>query len=529
MKGKIQVIKYYITEVLKISKGIIFKLYVILIDPTQENEDTYRKELVCNILLVFILLLTSILSSLVFISFIDIGSNNYNGISPIIMFLTTGSITCLLYLSRKGYFAIVSEILIWILITGCSYGQITWGADLPSVILIWCFIITASSILISTRYAFILAAAISLGTILFQILENEQVVIPLKAWKTTPFRLDDSIEYSTIFILIAGVSWISNREIFKSLLKVKQSKIELQKERDSLEIKVNERTKELHQAQVDKINSMYQLVEFGRISSGLFHDLMTPLNTLGLAIQQIGNKNNIRQIETQIELCLRTSSRITDFVSIAKRQIQQVHESTKFEINEEIENVITLLQSKARHNNAQLILKTQRNIYIEGSPTLFSHVITNLISNAIDSYSNLSNQYQTSNNNEPPLKHLVLIYSQKKNKQVEIKIKDFGCGIPAEIQSKIFDPFFTTKSTLGCGIGLSATKSTLEKYFNGTISFTSNCIGNEDLRRNSESKIDSQCSTKVTTLGTTFTIKIPIVKTNHALHVNQDTANMCQN
>lgn len=466
----------------------IFVLYSLYIKPRSLDDDLYRKELVCNLLLSFILLLVITLDILTLKSLIEIGPSNYNGVKPGVMFFLTGCTLCLIFFSRKGHTMAVSQILIWALVAGGFYSQATWGADLPSVILLWCFIITASSILISTRYSFFLGGIISVGIILFQALEERLILAPLSGWKNTPFRSDDAFEYAFIFILIAGVSWISNREISKSLSKVKASKIELENERDSLEIKVVHRTQELHRAQIDKINSMYQLVEFGRISSGLFHDLMTPLNTLSLVVNKIvdrkssGTKTDYKkneQIEEQIETCIRTSNRIAEFINLAKRQIQHIEEKVNFDISQEIYNSISLLYSKARHQGVNLKYNNRDKLYFDGSPTLFSHIITNLISNAIDAYSK-SDLIETRD---------VLVYARKDNGHIEIEIRDFGCGIPSEIQTKIFDPFFTTKSVHGCGIGLSATKHTLEKYFCGQISFVSN--------------------TSLQT-GTTFTVRIPM-------------------
>lgn len=486
--------------VLPLLKRWIYTLYVKLVEPRQTDEELHRKEIVCNTLLIFVLLLMMILDVLVFKSFLYMGFE-YAGINPFIMLTITGSIICLLYLSRIGYVSQVSHVMILILTAGCIYGQIIWGADLPSVILLWCFIITASSILISTRYSFFLALLIGGLTIFFELFGQYNLRVTDRTWKDLPFRLDDAIEYTVVFALIAGISWLSNREIFKSLQQAKTSRQELQKERDRLEIKVEERTKELHTAQVEKINSMYQLVEFGRISSGLFHDLMTPLNTLSFSINTMsksGEISEIKHIEKQIDQCIKTSNRITDFISIAKNQIHHEGDGSRFEICKEIENIVSLLQTKARQSQVDIMYSCQKRISIYGSPTMFSHIVTNLISNAIDSYGNTSGIIHSHPNENPSDRHKVLIYTRKKHRQIEIQVRDFGSGIPLEIQSKIFDPFFTTKAQNGCGIGLSATKHSLEKYFKGLISFTSN-ISNQSLGGSTLRQ------------GTTFIIKIPIV------------------
>ena len=54
--------------------------------------------------------------------------------------------------------------------------------------------------------------------------------------------------------------------------------------------------------------------------------------------------------------------------------------------------------------------------------------------------------------------------------QVEIRIKDNGCGIPEDIQKKIFEPNFTTKSS-GSGLGLAICRRIIEN-FGGEIGFT---------------------------------------------------------
>jgi signal transduction histidine kinase len=479
-------------------KRILITLYEKILHPRSMDEDMYRKELVCNILLLFFISLLLILSLLSYTNFI-LENVNYKGIDPLIMALITSSLIYLLYISRKGYINIASHTIVLVLLFGAIYGQIKWGVDLPSIILLWSFVIIGSSILIGTRYSFILSIIIGIEMIILQQLESNAILIPSNIWRTYNIKIDDVIEYSVVFILIAGISWISNREIIKSIIKVKASKMELQMERDSLEEKVKMRTKELREIQIEKAKNMHQLIEFGRISSGLFHDLATPLNILSLSIIQIKKhadfKENISIIEKQIDNCVVTSHKITEFLRIAKKQIQTIDDKIKFNISNEIEDSIRLLNSKSRQKGIVIHNNVQKNIYTHGSPILFSHIMTNLISNAIDSYEKTSDSLTSKNENVQDfgnnMNKLILIYCKKKKAQIIIRVRDFGFGIPKEIQPRIFDTFFTTKSRLGgSGIGLSVIKHTLENHFNGIISFNSKIQG-----------------------GTIFTIKIPSIKT----------------
>ena len=53
---------------------------------------------------------------------------------------------------------------------------------------------------------------------------------------------------------------------------------------------------------------------------------------------------------------------------------------------------------------------------------------------------------------------------------VEIRVRDNGTGIPADIRDKLFQPFFTTKPTgEGTGLGLSITYDIVTKQHGGTI------------------------------------------------------------
>ena len=53
---------------------------------------------------------------------------------------------------------------------------------------------------------------------------------------------------------------------------------------------------------------------------------------------------------------------------------------------------------------------------------------------------------------------------------VEIRIRDNGDGIPADVKGKMFDPFFTMKPTgEGTGLGLSIRHDIIVKQHGGSI------------------------------------------------------------
>ena len=64
----------------------------------------------------------------------------------------------------------------------------------------------------------------------------------------------------------------------------------------------------------------------------------------------------------------------------------------------------------------------------------------------------------------------VTIGTEDKGEEVEIRIRDNGTGMPAEVREKLFDPFFTTKPTgEGTGLGLSMSFDIVAQQHGGRI------------------------------------------------------------
>ncbi len=184
---------------------------------------------------------------------------------------------------------------------------LAWGADLPTALVGYGLLIVMASILISTRFGFFVTVTSAIYLIPIWHLQSVGLLIPFKQQKATD---GDAITLGVLYCLIMIVAWLSNREIEKSLARARQSERELKEERDSLEVKVVERTRELQEAQLEKMENVYRLAAFGDLASGLFHDLINMMMSLMPKEQHDADTAAM-------------SKTIIDFAEGMRRQLQQ--------------------------------------------------------------------------------------------------------------------------------------------------------------------------------------------------------------
>ncbi len=242
----------------------------------------------------------------------------------------------------------------------------------------------------------------------------------------------------------------------------------LQRDKDFLEIKVKERTKKLQEVQLEKMTHFHHLVEFGRLSSGICHDLINSLTAVYLNIEKVNDMQDVEvsEIKTYLDRAVVASGRMKNFMAAARKQITVQEYDTTFSLSEEIEQVIKIMEYKANHVNVKIDFYASKDIQTFGNPIKFNQVITNLINNAIDSYKIIFDSEECEIVKE---RKIEIRLSQKKD-VIIIIVEDFARGISNEHINKIFNPFFTTKNlNEGTGIGLSLIKNIVEKNFHGTI------------------------------------------------------------
>ncbi len=434
--------------------------WLLLIEPRSADEDERRREYILNVI---------ILGSIAMLALLDVSvlyhslaeGNGYRGIS-FAAFSVIPLFSLFLYaLSRRGFFVLASYLLVGTYLLSNSYAAYEWGVDMETVVLSYALIIVIASILVGTRFAFLVTTLIGLFAIPMWYLQwNHLIPIPEDQ---IPSASDAAI-FTVIYFLIVVVAWLSNREIEKSLIRARKSESELKNERDSLEIRVEERTRELRKSELQKIEHLYQFAEFGQLSSGLFHDLINLMNATALH-----NERALKETTNDtLENAFRMNKRIENFANAMRRQLAREEVKETFSLNGGIEQVIQLLSYKANKEGVKMIFEhAQENdpAYF-GNPFKFHQVVMNLILNALESYESV------------PIKNVdgrvIEIRIKKYGGAAILSVHDNGCGIAPGMLEKIFEPFFTTKnSQSGIGIGLATVKKIVEQEFHGEISVRS--------------------------------------------------------
>ena len=223
----------------------------------------------------------------------------------------------------------------------------------------------------------------------------------------------------------------------------------------------NQADRELQNAR-DQLLQSEKLASMGRLSAGVAHEILNPVNILSMELQILQTMETLSpKIREELEICMDQISRI---VTIAKnlKQFSRIPEKERTlvmaDINDVIGHVLTLYSTQLNIEGVETELQYQSDLpEISIERERIEQVIANLISNAMFFMEGRD--------------HKVLRITTKRgvlmggHDQLRIVIADTGAGIKSEHMSEIFDPFFTTKEQgKGTGLGLSISYSIIEDH-----------------------------------------------------------------
>jgi signal transduction histidine kinase len=262
---------------------------------------------------------------------------------------------------------------------------------------------------------------------------------------------------------------------------------------------VQARTKELSRSLEDLRTAQDRLVQteklasLGQLTAGIAHEIKNPLNFVNnFAALSSELTDELNEVLSPAPLDRKTREEVDEITRTLKDNLSKVVQHGKradsivknmllhsregsgdhrpADINALLDESLNLAYHGARAEKREFNVTLQRDFdekagTIEVFPQEITRVFLNLISNGF--YAVTKRKLENGSSGFDPV---VRATTKNLGDTVEIRIRDNGTGIAAEVKEKMFNPFFTTKPAgEGTGLGLSMSHDIIVKQHGGTI------------------------------------------------------------
>jgi signal transduction histidine kinase len=247
---------------------------------------------------------------------------------------------------------------------------------------------------------------------------------------------------------------------------------EIAKLNETLEARVDERTRELRETQALLVQSE-KMRSLGQLVAGVAHELNNPIGFVHANVQLMEDyvarlmrddidEETRRRTREAIEKLLVRSREGTERV---KRIVQDLRTFSRTDhadlqevsLNEEIDRTLSLMEPRLKGG-----VRIERDYgdlpRVRCFAGQLNQVFMNLLMNACDALEG---------------RGVITIRTRALEDGLRLEFEDDGPGIPSEVRERIFEPFFTTKPIgKGTGLGLSLSHGIVERH-GGTMTVES--------------------------------------------------------
>jgi GAF domain-containing protein len=243
----------------------------------------------------------------------------------------------------------------------------------------------------------------------------------------------------------------------------------------------------------DRLIQTEKLASLGQLTAGIAHEIKNPLNFVNnFSALSAELTDELNDVLKPVTLDRKVREEVDELTGLLKGNLEKVVQHGKradsivknmllhsregsgehrsADINSLLDESLNLAYHGARAEKGEFNITLQRDFDADaGTIELFPQEITRAFLNLIANGVYAATKRKTGDN-EPGFEPTLRATTKNLGNTVEIRIRDNGTGIPAEVQEKMFNPFFTTKPAgEGTGLGLSMTHDIIVKQHGGRI------------------------------------------------------------
>ena len=248
-----------------------------------------------------------------------------------------------------------------------------------------------------------------------------------------------------IAAIVISLVFVSVSYILKRM--VNSRTFELQEAHHDLEIKVEERTKELSEAN-ERLKSLDQLKSM--FIASMSHELRTPLTSI-IGFTKVILKGWVGDIneeqDKQLTIVLNSANHllalINDIIDISKIEAEKLDlRKQKYDLIKELKKILESLKVNVEKKELKLLIDVPETQFIFNDKRRINQILMNLIGNAIKFTE----------------KGEINVTVKTMNEKIKVSVSDTGMGIKQEDLNKLFKPFSRIiepgKFKEGTGLGL---------------------------------------------------------------------------
>ncbi len=198
---------------------------------------------------------------------------------------------------------------------------------------------------------------------------------------------------------------------------------------------------------------------FGRIASGLAHDLKHPIQAIETSSRLIDKKYDDPEFRSMFQRTVnREFKKINNFLNNLHNLTHDIpFRPVPIKVNSLLVETLETFEATANERDIAIDRHWEDNgLRIEADPATLNRALSNLVSNAIEAIGTHGT---------------LTIRAEKVDDHVNVTVQDSGKGIAAERLKSLFDDFVTTKRR-GLGLGLAITKKIIAQH-QGQLSVSS--------------------------------------------------------